>query len=610
MNKGQQLAKIAKEMFGTTNITVEQLAYLTDMLKPSTYLLRNHSVRNHPITFMISGRDQLKAQAHRPWQVQIINDQHRTKAIIKSRQLGLSEMGVGTMIHFADTHSYDAVKCLYTFPTNDQMTKFVQTRLDPVLERGYYSTIVNPEVNSLKAKQIRNSFLYFRTSSKPGAVEGVDIDYLSMDEYDRVPALAEASALESMSSSPYQIVTRWSTPSAPDVGIHRLFTQSDQFYYLHKCEKCNHYNEMSYDDYTPEAPVEKRGNILCLNPKGVDVIAKTVVDGSFQFVCQKCGSPLDRWYNGHWVAKFPNRTKGGGGTRGYMISQMNAVWVSADALKVKELKSLSKQAFYNYTLGYPYADQKLTVTESDVLNHKRHDLEYSPANRADYKFISVGIDWGNRHWVSIHGVRTDGKVDLIKLFSVGKSNPLDPDAIDVDIQAIRLKLAPYDPDIIVADIGDSGDKIAKLIQIYGKERVYGCVYPSTPKSSGNVIPVWSEQGNKVTVDKLMQNKRYIANMKNGEIGFYKENDQNLNLYIEHWKNVVIRDEEDEKSATGFRQVIGRKGDDHFSQASVYSMLGYERLMSVFSGSDSYGFDADWISTQLKATPTDIFTTFS
>ena len=67
-----------------------------------------------------------------------------------------------------------------TFPTNDQMTKFVQTRLDPVLERGYYKTIVNPDVNSLKAKQIRNSFLYFRTSSKPGAVEGVDIDYLSI----------------------------------------------------------------------------------------------------------------------------------------------------------------------------------------------------------------------------------------------------------------------------------------------------------------------------------------------------------------------------------------------------------------------------------------------
>lgn len=92
------------------------------------------------------------------------------------------------------------------------MKKFVQTRLDPVLSRGYYSTIVDPDINSLTAKKIRNSFLYFRSSSKPGALEGVDIDNLSMDEYDRVSPLAEASALESMSSSPFQYVTRWSTP--------------------------------------------------------------------------------------------------------------------------------------------------------------------------------------------------------------------------------------------------------------------------------------------------------------------------------------------------------------------------------------------------------------
>lgn len=108
---------------------------------------------------------------------------------------------------------------------------------------------------------------------------------------------------------------------------------------------------MNYEDYVPEAPVERRGNILCVNPKGVDPIAKTVVDGSFQFVCQKCGEPLDRWYNGIWVPKYPDRTKNGLGIRGYMISQMNAVWVSADQLKTKELTSLSKQAFYNYTLG-------------------------------------------------------------------------------------------------------------------------------------------------------------------------------------------------------------------------------------------------------------------
>ena len=145
---------------------------------------------------------------------------------------------------------------------------------------------------------------------------------------------------------------------------------------------------------------------------------------------------------------------------------------------------------------------------------------------------------------------------------------MNPDAIDVDMQSIKLQLAPYEPDIIVADVGDSGDKVAKLIQMYGKERVYGCVYPSTPKSTGNVVPTWSEQGNKVSADKLMQNKRYITQMKEGEIGFYKRTDKELALYIEHWGNVVIRDEEDEKSPTGFRQTIGRKGDDHMRAVVV------------------------------------------
>ena len=55
---------------------------------------------------------------------------------------------------------------------------------------------------------------------------------------------------------------------------------------------------MNYDEYQSESPLEKRGNILCVNPKGIDILAGTVVEGSYQFVCQKCGLPLDRWYNG------------------------------------------------------------------------------------------------------------------------------------------------------------------------------------------------------------------------------------------------------------------------------------------------------------------------
>ena len=66
---GRQIAQMAKDMFGTDKITQEQLSYILDMQQPSTYLLRNHSIKGHPITFSIPNRDKEKSRAHRPWQV-------------------------------------------------------------------------------------------------------------------------------------------------------------------------------------------------------------------------------------------------------------------------------------------------------------------------------------------------------------------------------------------------------------------------------------------------------------------------------------------------------------------------------------------------------------
>ena len=171
-----------------------------------------------------------------------------------------------------------------------------------------------------------------------------------MDEYERVNSLAESSALESMSSSPLHIVRRFSTPSAPGVGIHKLYQQSDQWYYAHVCQHCDYHNEMKYAPYD-ENNLEQSGNLLLVNPEGIDEQAKTVQDGTYQYVCQKCGKPLDRWYNGVWECRYPERTKNNSGIRGYYISQMNAVWISADQLVEKEMNTDSKQAFYNYSLG-------------------------------------------------------------------------------------------------------------------------------------------------------------------------------------------------------------------------------------------------------------------
>ena len=69
---GELLANVAKQTFGRTDLTKEELVYVLSMMNCSSYLLKHHRVKGHPITFHISGRDSSKAQAHRPWQVDII----------------------------------------------------------------------------------------------------------------------------------------------------------------------------------------------------------------------------------------------------------------------------------------------------------------------------------------------------------------------------------------------------------------------------------------------------------------------------------------------------------------------------------------------------------
>src|SRR5699024_10852202 len=334
--------------------------------------------------------------------------------------------------------------------TNRQMEEFVGTRLDPVLSKGYYSTIIDPEVDSLKKKKIRNSFLTFRSASKGSAVEGIDIDFLALDEYDRVSASAEMSAMESMSSSEFGILRRWSTPTTPNFGIHALFDRSDQNVYMHKCESCGYTQQLDYEK-----------NIECLDESGIDIIAKTVRDGTYRFVCQKCNKSLDRWYNGSWVPTYPERTKNNQGTRGYLISQLNAVWISADELKRKELQSKSKQQFYNYVLGEAFLDLALAVQDKDILDNLREDLPKPMETRGNYRFISVGIDWGQVHWCVVRGFRDDGRIDIINMFAVERSKGVAN--IEADLEEIINRLTPYNPDIICADIGDSENYVDKLI---------------------------------------------------------------------------------------------------------------------------------------------------
>lgn len=210
----------------------------------------------------------------------------------------------------------------------------------------------------------------------------------------------------------------------------------------------------------------------------------------------------------------------------------------------------------------------MKVLEEDVYNNKSPRVKSQMYDRGNYEYISVGIDWGNTHWITVHGMTKSGQIDLIRLFNVKKQTR--PDLVEADLETIILEISKYDPDIIIADNGDSGNNVLKLINRFGREKVFGCTYKSSPKSTEQLRPEFNENNNRVIVDKLMQNKRYIQMLKTKEIQVYQNVDSELREYLKHWQAVIIMDEEDEKTGDMY-QVIKRRSDDFVKWSSVNSV---------------------------------------
>ncbi|MDP4225569.1 MAG: phage terminase large subunit family protein, partial [Bacteroidota bacterium] len=425
-------------------------------------------------------------QKHRPWQMSILDDTHPNKVVRKSRQLGLSEMAISEFVWFLDTHPN--TKAMYTFPRKEQMEDFSNTRITPIFQdSSYLSDRLDTKLNNVRLKKLTNgSVLFLRSAWGSALGEGADIDLLGLDEYDRMSDNVELAFRESMKSSKYGLMRRWSTPTIPGRGVDLLFGKSDQRFYHHKCEHCGEWQILSLED-----------NVIQIKPNGVDIINEQIEDGTYQFQCKKCHKELNRWYKGEYVALKPSIHE----IRGYHISQLDAVWISADEIMRNQFQYKAKQLFYNYVIGIPYASEGLVITDQDVLNCMQFDQPIGYRDYSKYKKIFAGIDWGFMNWLVIIGLTEDNQVDLLDLHWT-PDNPSKPlECVNV----FTAILKPYAPDIIVADSGYGADRNSYLLQQF-PGRLYACDW-DTAKDKISIVDSWNDPMQKVRVDKTVKMKR-------------------------------------------------------------------------------------------------------
>lgn len=515
---------------------------------PSLWALKYKTINGKRTTF--TSADKFK---HRPWQQAILDDPHPNKVVEKSRQLGLSEVGMTECLHFLITH--EAVKAMYIFPRNQQMVDFSKTRIQPVLTSSdYFMSMIETKLNSVATKKIKDSYLFMRSGWSSALGEGADLSYLAIDEYDRMKEGVELAFQEGLKSSQFGLMRRWSTPTIPGRGINAQFMKSDQMRYVHTCPHCGCKQFLTFED-----------NVIQVKPHGVNSVTHEIENGTFIIGCKKCKKELDRWAIGEWVAQYPSIKE----IRGYHISQLDAVWISADDIMRRSFNYTSKQLFRNYVIGEPYASEGLIVTEEDIKASVRLPQEVLARN-SQYVGIVAGIDWGADSYMVILGIRANGAVDLLNMYSVNDEPAKPLKSVSYFCAILRT----YQPNIVVADAGYGADRNAYAYTQF-PSTWYACYWTTSRDANAKIRfkDQYNEQSREITVDKTVKIQRTLYSVKNHLIGMFPYNEKLQTLAL-HFKNTRIMDEE----ADGLvYQKATRIGPDHYVSALTYALIGVDKL---------------------------------
>ena len=514
----------------------------------SLWALKYKKIKGKPTTFVSSNPFK-----HRPWQQGILDDVHPNKVIEKSRQLGMSEIGLTEVLHFLITNN--GTKAMYIFPRDQQMLDFSKSRIAPVLrDSEYFHTIVDPVSNSVSTKKLLDSWLFMRSGWGSALGEGTDIDFLAIDEYDRMKENVELAFQEGLSSSKHGLIRRWSTPTVPGRGINGAINKSDQMRYWWTCEHCGTKQFLTFDD-----------NLIQVKPNGVNSVTQEVEDGTFIVGCKKCKQPLNRMSVGQWQPLYPSIKE----LRGYHVSQLDAAWISADSIMRRKFNYSSKQLFFNYVIGEPFAAEGIRITEEDLKAAIRLPKEVMSRN-SNYSGIVAGIDWGDTSYMVVLGLKANGAVDLLNMYSVQDDSTTPLKSVTYFCAILRA----YQPNLVVADAGYGADR-----NTYGYTQFPGAFFScywttaKTAESRTRFIDQWNESAHEVTVDKTVSIQRVLHTFKGRLIGLFPWSEK-LSLLALHLKNTIIMDEESEGIVY---QRATRTGPDHFCCATAYALIAINRL---------------------------------
>lgn len=383
--KGELLARQHFDRLASK--TTRQLSRkdLADWIQKTTFL------NNRPFSFK-----------NHEFQEQILKDESPSIVIMKSAQLGLSEMSLrmalGLVMLMPRSFAIG-----YTFPTASFASHYSKTRFDPIVRNSptLQAAVRSTDLDNSEVKGFGPSrFIYFKGAAVGNAAISDSLDMLIHDELDFSDMDIIGDYTSRLIHSDWKMTLKLSTPTFPGGPIDTAFQQSRRHFNFCRCNHCAHMFIPSYYDHVSIPGYDR----------ALDEITKDSIHllryKEAKLLCPNCGKPsnLDPEHR-EWVCENPSEKHV---AAGYKVGPHDAPRViTVPDLIVASANYNSKAKFRQFSLGIPAADAESGLTEAD-LDRVGVDMVESP-----FTTHVMGVDLGLTSHFMVGGVAANGQLVVV-----------------------------------------------------------------------------------------------------------------------------------------------------------------------------------------------------
>lgn len=206
---------------------------------PVSWLEANRHLKNKPYT-LSDGREYFR---------DIARDQSPVVNLAKSRQIGFTTLAVGLLLHFATLHR--STNSIYVTANMLRAKFFAKNQMGTRTLKASpkLAALMDESEDLVQTKQLKNGSWIILASGQRDfdAVQGMDIDYMIIDECQSQNMLALPTAAEALSESKYGRLLCAGVGQTQGGSWERTFHQGQEYRWNHKKKKWSRLKGQSGD---------------------------------------------------------------------------------------------------------------------------------------------------------------------------------------------------------------------------------------------------------------------------------------------------------------------------------------------------------------------------